>query len=127
MKYFILLCLLVGCDHSKDQPPTVSGNVVAVDRPEIGLLTLAVLAADGARVDRLIEMGSDINENVGTAADALTPLLAAIATANAALAISLVIRGASPVIRFQGYSALDFALGLGMETLAWALENRSRP
>lgn len=115
---------LVGCQRSTEQTqpvapaesekPTTASDKPSSDKPVLGELTKAVIQNDSSRVSRLIEMGADVNENIGSEANRITPLLAAIVLGNEPLASALIIRGASPLATFEGYDAVDLADHLSM-------------
>jgi hypothetical protein len=128
----VLTIALFGCGKhdvpvNTQSPPSTADNSpggsqtpaipIPTDRPEKGKLTLAVVNGDDARVSRLLEMGADINENVGDERDQITPLLVGIALGNERIASSLIIRGATVTRFFHGYSAADFADYLGQKTV----------
>ena len=91
------------------QGPTTASDKPSSDRPVLGELTKAVIQDDSSRVSRLLEMGADVNENIGTEANRITPLLSAIVLGNETLASALILRGASPLSTFEGYDAVDLA------------------
>lgn len=98
-------CSNSGAPSEKETPNKPAGT----DRPVIGELTKAVIQNDSSRVARLLEMGADINENIGNAENRITPLIAAIALGSEPMANALLIRGASPLYAYGGYDAIDFA------------------
>lgn len=115
--------LIAGCAGEQPTQPTVPPKK---DSPALGELVCAVVLNDGPRINRLLAMGSDINENIGTQENQITPLLAAIALGNEPLIASLLMHGASQASAYQGYSATDFADFLNLE-LATTLLDDGRP
>ena len=119
---FVITLTLLGCQGVRSGAvPQASPDGPASDRPELGRLTAAVIAGDIARVDRLLELGADMNENLGTPTEAITPILVAISAGNPVMAHSLALRGAMAWPGNRGYSAIDYALFVGMDSVATTL------
>lgn len=111
MKYIlVVVAILFGCTRNPE-PPTANpvSPKTGADKPVVGELTKAVIQNDASRVSRLIEMGADVNENIGSQPNRITPLLAAVAMGNQTLANALIMRGASPLFSYGGYDTLDYA------------------
>ena len=72
----------------------------------------AAAVGDENRAKELIRTGADINENVGTPDEALTPLLAATIAGHPAIATLLLKNGAALEPCFRGHDAFVFALRL---------------
>jgi ankyrin repeat protein len=108
----ISLCL-AGCnDTSKNsvENETINKEVSSTQRiPTKGKLSLAVLKGDTAQVLELLKMGADINENIGTEEQVITPLLLAIAEANSAMTQLMLQNGAEQNLTYGGYKPKDLA------------------
>ena len=125
----ILICVLtctflgasISCtssnDHLKVKKAEKPGGVASasvVPRPPQGTLSLAVVQGDAVQVIRLLKEGADINENMGTAPEIVTPLFLAIASSNSAITQILLQNGADPSVTYRQYRPRDLAHFQGM-------------
>ena len=79
------------------------------EAPKKGSLFRAIVRDNFAEVINLTDAGADINENIGSPTDEITPLLAAVAFGNERITNLLIERGAAAHSAFQKYTAKDFA------------------
>lgn len=120
----ILLPLLLSCSRPTENAPTsTKGPATPTDKPVVGELTRAVIQNDASRAARLIQMGADVNENVGTESNRITPLLAAIALGNQPMANTLLAKQASTKPSYEGYDAIDYADYLSLDTTLALMKN----
>jgi len=106
----VVALILTGCTESpKGGTPSIAGARTS-QQPVHGALVRAVAAGDVSRARALLKQGADINENVGTETEEITPLLAAIATGNETIAVYLAERGAVFHSMFHGYRPRDYSL-----------------
>ena len=75
---------------------------------QLGDLSRAVARGDEYGAIRLLNRGADINENVGTDENRVTPLLIAVADGNEKITHMLIRSGASLDVQYQGYRPSDF-------------------
>lgn len=117
-----ILVLLWGCSQSPSsiQPPASENQ-----GPVKGELVRAVTIGDTARVTKLIQMGADLNENIGDETNRVTPLLVAVALQNISVANGLILRGASFRDSFEGYNAFDFAEHMSLESVLGTIRSVS--
>lgn len=84
--------------------------------PEVGELSRAVARGDESETIRLIKQGADINENVGSDENRITPLLIAVADGNEKITHRLIRSGASLDIQYMGYGPGDYAAYGGQDS-----------
>jgi hypothetical protein len=119
----IALSLLPACSgHQNDL-----GRAASEDRTkarglvEPGALFRAAANGNTETVADLIARGADLDENLGTRAEQVTPLLAAIVNGHGDAADLLIHAGAKVYPLFRGYSAKDFALFLDQPRIVRSL------
>jgi len=89
-----------------------SADSQAPQLPERGALVDASARGDYDLAYSLIRRGADVNENVGTAEDSITPLIAATAKGRDRVVALLLQNGADVQASYQGYSSVDLAIFL---------------
>jgi len=105
--YFLLFWVLIsGC--SNDNVTNINAHLKR-PTPALGELSKAVVRSNKGKVIELLDQGANVNENVGTDSEPITPLILAIGTKLDSLAIILLERGADPAQRAYGYQLLEFA------------------
>ncbi len=77
--------------------------------PALGELTVAAFEGDLEKVRTLLSAGAYINENIGTEADQVTPLIAAIANKQNNVADFLVDRGAAKHPSYMHFNSADLS------------------
>ncbi len=122
---FLTLALVLSCSPTRKgaEPEKPGPPTTTIQGPVSGELVKAVLHNDVARVIRLLQMGSDVNEDLGNESGPITPLLVAVALGNEAMANTLLMRGASTLVLFEGYDVLDFADHLSLATTLELIKN----
>ena len=105
--FFVALLNACSTDSPvESQASTPSNEVAPISK---GDLFRAVARGERDRVSELLSRGADVNENVSTNKEEVTPLLAAIANGDEDIARILVLNGASVRASFKGYTPNDFA------------------
>ncbi len=95
--------ITVGCSgKKKDAYPNM-------EKPNKGDLIRAIIANDHRAFDGALLRGADVNENIGTASNEITPLLTAVAYDHQQMAFDLIERGAATHPAYEGFTAKDFA------------------
>ncbi len=79
---------------------------------EKGDLIRAIIDDDLERVKLLLNAGADINENIGSETDEITPLIAAVILRREQIASHLIEKGAQLHPMYKGYQANDFAFSI---------------
>ncbi len=110
LRFFVflgLLSLTCSCERfgKKDNAP----NHKFGQTPTSGLLSAAVAANDLPRVRDLVAAGADVNENIGTEGEQITPIMISTARGYREIALFLVHEGARTTDSFKEYDARDFA------------------
>ncbi len=113
-----IIALGLSCSRQKISPSATSYNH--------GDLVRAAATGDRKRVVELLGQGVDINENVGSIQQSITPLIVSIVRGHSSIASLLLANGASTDPKFDGYSAYDYALRLlgGNSETVRAIEER---
>ena len=96
-----ILLFLLSTLNCSDRNIKVSTITVA---PKLGELSLAVTRGNLEEVQRLVSAGVDINENIGTPSQPITPLMLALYYAgrpNETIASYLLDQGADPDVQFK--------------------------
>lgn len=108
---FVILALafFASCSPKKGDSPFGPNGIAQKNLPKKGALVRAAGLGDRVQVTDLLIAGADVNESVGEANAAITPLLAAVATGKQDVARMLIQSGASVQPTFEGYSAIDYA------------------
>ncbi len=123
------------CSGQRAKPvPAVGGNPgPAVSTPSssipAGALSRAVRDLNENEVRRLLELGADPNERVGSSGEAagqLTPLHIAVLKWDAKLVNLLLDAGASPLNEAHGYQPVDLAIHLQNDEIARILVAKLR-
>ena len=105
----LAIAFFASCSPKNAVSPFDPNSIAQKNLPKQGELVSAAGMGDRVKVTDLLIAGADVNENVGEANAAVTPLLAAVSMGKQDVARILIQSGASVQPTFEGYSAVDYA------------------
>lgn len=114
----LTLSLVVGCTQQPDAPlalgqksPEANGSPGSPESTAAdasltvpGDLTRAAFVGNMAKVLELLQLGADVNEQVGLTGEKISPLMAAVVGGHREVALALLSKGADQRTPFQRYS-----------------------
>lgn len=107
---WMILALLAACSNNTTSTDPNNKPAAKTDATLVkGSLVKAVYEGELATVKRLVAAGADVNENIGTEVDEITPLLTAVAYGREDIALYLLDNKAVLHSAFKGYRSKEYA------------------